>query len=194
MKVLLNRLAREPHSSQDSVCSVGESEKSLTRACKLLAISRITHHDLRHLFATRCVEAGVDIPTVSRWLGHNDGGALAMKVYGHLRDTHAATMSQKVRFTESQEDKISATKAKYSFKWWESKNPVEMFWGQAHEEVPLISSDAFQKAAAKALERAVKPEELNSPKSLVKELIERLPKATLIDLFQKMPKVISLVA
>ena len=28
---------------------------------------------------------GVDIPTVSRWLGHKDGGALAMKVYGHLR-------------------------------------------------------------------------------------------------------------
>jgi len=24
--------------------------------------------DLRHLFATRCIESGVDIPTVSRWL------------------------------------------------------------------------------------------------------------------------------
>jgi len=34
---------------------------------------------LRHLFATRCIESGVDIPTVSRWLGHKDGGALAMK-------------------------------------------------------------------------------------------------------------------
>jgi integrase len=43
---------------------------------------RITHHELRHLFATRCIESGVDIPTVSRWLGHKDGGALAMKVYG----------------------------------------------------------------------------------------------------------------
>jgi hypothetical protein len=30
------------------------------------------------LFATRCIESGVDIPTVSRWLGHKDGGALAM--------------------------------------------------------------------------------------------------------------------
>jgi integrase len=37
---------------------------------------------LRHLFATRCIETGVDIPTVSRWLGHKDGGGLAMKVYG----------------------------------------------------------------------------------------------------------------
>jgi integrase len=59
---------------------------------------RVTHHDLRHLFATRCIESGVDIPTVSRWLGHKDGGALAMKVYGHLRDQHSVAMAQKVTF------------------------------------------------------------------------------------------------
>jgi site-specific recombinase XerD len=57
-----------------------------------------THHDLRHLFATTCIESGVDIPTVSRWLGHKDGGALAMKVYGHLRDKHSANMAQRVSF------------------------------------------------------------------------------------------------
>ena len=61
-------------------------------------MTRITHHDLRHLFATRCIESGVDIPTVSRWLGHKDGGALAMKVYGHLRDAHSSAMAQKVTF------------------------------------------------------------------------------------------------
>jgi hypothetical protein len=43
----------------------------------------------------------VDIPTVSRWLGHKDGGALAMKVYGHLRDSHSTAMAQKVRFLET---------------------------------------------------------------------------------------------
>ena len=36
--------------------------------------------------------------TVSRWLGHKDGGALAMKVYGHLRNQHSQEMAQKVRF------------------------------------------------------------------------------------------------
>jgi len=41
-------------------------------------------HGFRHLFATRCIESGVDIPTVSRWLGHQDGGALCMKTYGPL--------------------------------------------------------------------------------------------------------------
>ncbi len=102
MKILLERLAAKPHSPQDPVCAVGECQNSLTRACGLLGIARITHHDLRHLFATRCIEAGVDIPTVSRWLGHNDGGALAMKVYGHLRDTHSAEMALKVSFGEHQ--------------------------------------------------------------------------------------------
>ena len=63
-----------------------------------LPIPRITHHDLRHLFATRCIEAGVDIPTVSRWLGHQDGGVLCMKTYGHLRDEHSQNEAQKVSF------------------------------------------------------------------------------------------------
>jgi integrase len=56
------------------------------------------HHDLRHLFATRCIENGVDIPTVSRWLGHQDGGALCMKTDGHLRDEHSANEAKKVTF------------------------------------------------------------------------------------------------
>jgi len=50
--------------------------------------------------ATRCIESGVDIPTVSRWLGHKDGGALAMRVYSHLRDSHSVNMAQKVTFHE----------------------------------------------------------------------------------------------
>jgi integrase len=53
---------------------------------------------LRHLFATRCIESGVDIPTVSRWLGHKDGGALAMKTYGHLRREHSIAQAQRVTF------------------------------------------------------------------------------------------------
>jgi len=80
------------------VMRVRECQKAIDSACKKLAISRFTHHDLRHLFATRSIESGVDIPTVSRWLGHKDGGALAMKVYGHLRDQHSVAMAQRVTF------------------------------------------------------------------------------------------------
>jgi integrase len=77
---------------------VRECQKALDRACKKVGAERITHHDLRHLFATRCIESGVDIPTVSRWLGHKDGGALAMKTYGHLRKEHSLAQAQRVTF------------------------------------------------------------------------------------------------
>ena len=88
------------------VFRVGECQKSLNRACKKVGADRITHHDLRHLFATRCIESGVDIPTVSRWLGHKDGGALAMKTYGHLRREHSIAQAQRVSFASN--DQTSA--------------------------------------------------------------------------------------
>lgn len=77
---------------------VTECQRAIDSACKKLRIPRITHHDLRHLFATRCIESGIDIPTVSRWLGHKDGGVLAMKTYGHLRGEHEVAMAEKVSF------------------------------------------------------------------------------------------------
>lgn len=117
MRQLLERLhCQNPHDAPDPVCIVGECEKALTAACGKkdgkrltrvrggkevalgIGIERITHHDLRHLFATRCIESGVDIPTVARWLGHVDGGALAMKVYGHLRRTHSQEAAKLVTF------------------------------------------------------------------------------------------------
>ena len=94
---LLERL-RERAAPGDAVCRVGECEKSLTRACRLVKIPKLTHHDMRHLFATRCIESGVPIQTVAGWLGHRDGGALAMKVYGHLRSEHSLEMAAKVSF------------------------------------------------------------------------------------------------
>jgi integrase len=88
--------AQEPLDAK--VFRVRESQKALDRACKKVGAERITHHDLRHLFATRCIESNVDIPTVSRWLGHKDGGALAMKTYGHLRREHSIAQAQRVTF------------------------------------------------------------------------------------------------
>ena len=81
-----------------SVMRVFECQNSMTHAASKIGMKRITHHDLRHLFATICIESGVDIPTVSRWLGHKDGGALCMKTYGHLRQDHSLAQAQRVRF------------------------------------------------------------------------------------------------
>jgi len=108
MRGLLERIkAERPHESAGAkVMRVSECNGSLRNACRRLGIPRITHHDLRHLFATTCIESGVDIPTVSRWLGHKDGGALAMKVYGHLRDQHSAAMAQRVTFSKPTAENI----------------------------------------------------------------------------------------
>ena len=100
-RALFRRMRSERSDEQldAKVFRVRECQKSLDRACKKVGADRITHHDLRHLFATRCIESGVDVPTVSRWLGHKDGGALAMKTYGHLRREHSVAQAQKVSFT-----------------------------------------------------------------------------------------------
>jgi integrase len=81
-----------------AVMRVFECQNSMTHAAAKIGMKRITHHDLRHLFATICIESGVDIPTVSRWLGHKDGGALCMKTYGHLRQDHSFAQAQRVSF------------------------------------------------------------------------------------------------
>jgi integrase len=99
LRQLLERL-REKLQPQpgDRICKVAECQGALTRACKIVGCARLTHHSLRHLFATRCVESGIDIPTVARWLGHSDGGMLALKIYGHLRREHSQAMAQRVTF------------------------------------------------------------------------------------------------
>lgn len=98
-KMLVELRAERPaDDTTASVMRVAECQNSMTAAAAKVGIKRITHHDLRHLFATICIESGVDIPTVSRWLGHKDGGALCMKTYGHLRHDHSLAQAQRVSF------------------------------------------------------------------------------------------------
>lgn len=99
---LLTRMkAEQPFAGPgDTVARVFEAQKSLDNAATRAGVSRLTHHDLRHLFATTAIEAGIDIPTVAKLMGHKDGGALAMKTYGHLRDDHAQAMMAKVSYRD----------------------------------------------------------------------------------------------
>lgn len=99
LQTLLSRLhgERQPQ-PDDFVAQVDSAKGGLAAACRRLGFPPFTHHDFRHFFATTCIESGVDIPTVSRWLGHKDGGALAMRVYGHLRQEHSFSAAKKVAF------------------------------------------------------------------------------------------------
>jgi integrase len=100
LKSLRAERSDEPLSA--TVSRVFECQIAMTNAAQRVCMNRITHHDLRHLFATISIESGVDIPTVSRWLGHKDGGALCMKTYGHLRNDHSLAQAKRVSFRLSQ--------------------------------------------------------------------------------------------
>ena len=71
---------------------------ALANACLRLGQKHVRIHDLRHLFATTCIESGIDFATVGKWLGHKDGGILAAKTYGHIRDEHSQREAAKVKF------------------------------------------------------------------------------------------------
>lgn len=209
MRKLLERLKAdrgEEDFLKNPVCRVRKFNRSLKNACKKLGLHHLTHHDLRHLFATRAIESGVPIPTVAAWLGHKDGGVLAMATYGHLRNTHSADMAQKVVFaiektTEPKpiskttvvpanaEQRKAAAKAKvnYKFPWWASTNPLEVFWGQVNEPVRIVASEKFHKCAAAAMDREVFAEELADLDALRDEFVERTGKEALAELLTKIP-------
>jgi integrase len=97
LKGLRNERSEEP--LHQAVLRVREAQKSMDRAAERAGMTRITHHGLRHLFVTKLIESGVDIPTAARLAGHKDGGALAMRVYGHLRDDNAQRVMAGISFS-----------------------------------------------------------------------------------------------
>ena len=215
MRTLLERLKAERGEQtflENPVLRVRKFNRSLKCACKKLGLFHLTHHDLRHLFATRCIESGVDIPTVAKWLGHKDGGVLAMQTYGHLRDKHSADMAQKVVFAEPPSapalanvvalpttsashgtmqphspETVAKAKTKYSYPWWASENPVEVFWGQLNEAVPIVPVEKLVAAAAQAMGREVFKNELSDPQGLIAEFLERTSPSNSQALFAKIP-------
>ena len=61
-------------------------EDSFKRLLKKLNIQSIHFHALRHTFATRCIEAKVDIKTLSELLGHSSI-EITLKTYVHTSET-----------------------------------------------------------------------------------------------------------
>ena len=61
-------------------------EDSFKRLLKKLNIQSSHFHALRHTFATRCIEAKVDIKTLSELLGHSSI-EITLKTYVHTSDT-----------------------------------------------------------------------------------------------------------
>jgi len=69
---------------------------NLTRAAA--GLPTFGFHDCRHHFISLAVMSGVDYMTIASWVGHQDGGVLIGKVYGHLANEHKRAMAEKLHF------------------------------------------------------------------------------------------------
>ena len=77
--------------------------KALISACEKAGLDNFGFHDCRHYFISHCVMSGIDYMTIARWVGHQDGGVLIGKVYGHLSNEHAQRQAQRVNFGDIHE-------------------------------------------------------------------------------------------
>jgi integrase len=72
---------------------------SFSDARKKAKLGSVSFHDLRHYFASMAVMSGIDFKTIAEWLGHQDGGMLVGKVYGHLLPEHRKRMAERLVFS-----------------------------------------------------------------------------------------------
>ncbi|MCX6955941.1 MAG: site-specific integrase [Verrucomicrobia bacterium] len=98
LRQVLDRIKTRRVGDKTKLVVHAEPRTALKRACKRLGLPTLRNHDLRHFFASVCIASGVDVPTVSRWLGHADGGALAMRTYSHLMKDASQAAAAKVDF------------------------------------------------------------------------------------------------
>jgi integrase len=100
MRALLERIKRGRGGvmQNDFIVRTATARQCLETACGKLELPNFHHHSLRHYFASCAVESGADIPTIAGWLGHKDGGALLMKRYSHLRQSHSIEQAKRVSF------------------------------------------------------------------------------------------------
>jgi integrase len=75
--------------------------ESLLIARKNASLNWVGFHDLRHYFISMCVMSGIDFLTIAQWVGHQDGGVLIGKVYGHLLPEHRQRMAERVVFSST---------------------------------------------------------------------------------------------
>jgi integrase len=72
--------------------------KALRKARESAKVPDFTCHLCRHFFISICVMSGIDFMTIAKWVGHQDGGVLIGKVYGHLSNEHTKRQAQRVNF------------------------------------------------------------------------------------------------
>lgn len=80
------------------------------RCVRSAGIADANFHSLRHTFATRCLEQGMDMVTVSRLLGHATP-SITLDKYGHALDDHKRTSVEKLGSLYKTEPQIKASES-----------------------------------------------------------------------------------
>lgn len=93
-----NGLPYEPRTYQDL----------FKRCVRQAGIADANFHSLRHTFATRALEQGMDIVTLSRLMGHANP-SITMDKYGHAMDEHKKISVEKLNAVYEQEEQPAAT-------------------------------------------------------------------------------------
>ncbi len=98
MLTLLQELQAMKHQRAGYVLPITTAWKVMKNTLAREGLPHLTHHTFRHLFTTYCLNHGVDVPTVARWRGDSDGGAMMLKIYSHLLDSHSQQMAEGLKF------------------------------------------------------------------------------------------------
>ncbi len=71
-------------------------DREFNKIVKALKFEKITLHSLRHTFATNCVESGVDMTVLQKWLGHK---SITMTIdrYTHISEDYKKQEQAKVK-------------------------------------------------------------------------------------------------
>ncbi len=94
--ILERRLAALEDTSPDArVFPFVEPKKALEGACGRLKFPAFSPRALRRYFIRRSLRRGVDVGTVADWQGHQDGGALLLRVYrAEINRKHSLEMAK----------------------------------------------------------------------------------------------------
>lgn len=95
--IIERRLADLPEDPTTRLLPQDNCKKALAGSCRRLNLPHFEPRSLRRFHITRSIRSGVDIPTIASWQGHQDRGALIVKVYAAEIDRiHSRKMAAKL--------------------------------------------------------------------------------------------------
>lgn len=85
---LLERLYQAAHDAQGNapkpdarIFTILDARKALANACKRLGFPLFTQRELRSFHICKLHRSGIDIKSIAKWQGHQDGGKLLLQTY-----------------------------------------------------------------------------------------------------------------